>query len=111
MFVISSLHVVVFFSLLFFVTGLCYHFSYKSDKYKAVDTLTIIHVALTFVGLGLIFFVPEYTYELPAESVIDMKENLRKSKLYDTIKIYSSMSVFIAQPTLLLNLIISIFRK
>ncbi len=111
MFVFPNKYVTFLLSLFFFVTGLGYFLSYKSDNFKPVQVLTILHVVLTFIGLLLLFLVPKYGYNLPVETAEDMLENHRISKLYQAMRFYGWIGIFSAQPVLLLNLTISIFRK
>ncbi len=111
MFVIATKYLAYGVSLIFFITGLGYYLSYKSEKFKAHAMLTILHVALTFLGLGFLIFVPEYRYELPVETTEDMMNNHSKAMLNFNLRQFGWLSLFIAQPILILNLTIGLFRR
>lgn len=111
MFVVSSVHVIAFEAVLFFMFGLAYYLFYNTDKYKPLDSLSVVHILLTIVGLGVLFFMPEFQYKLPVESTADILENLRSSKMNNNIKASSGIGVFVGQILFLINLFVAIFRK
>ena len=110
-FLISVIQVALWQSLLFFMFGLTYYLFYNRDKFKPENSLSILHILLTLIGLSILFFMPEFQYKLPIESAVDMQENLKGSKFNESIKFYSALAVFIAQLLFLVNLIVALFRK
>ncbi len=110
-FLISTVYIIAFQSLIFFMFGLAYYSFYNKDRYKPIDLLSIMHVVLTLIGLSFLFFIPEFEYKLPVESTADMYANSRGSKINSNIKTYSALGVFVGQLIFLVNLFVSIFRK
>ena len=111
MFVISTAYILAFQSGVFFMFGLAYYLIYNKDKFNPLDSLSVLHILLTLIGLSVLFFMPDFQHKLPVESVIDMQENSRGFKMNEKIKMYSALGVFIAQLLFLVNLFVALFRK
>jgi heme/copper-type cytochrome/quinol oxidase subunit 1 len=110
-FVFSVIYTALWQSLLFFMFGLTYYLFYNKNRYEPINSLSILHISLTLIGLSILFFMPEFQYKLPVENTTDMLENLRSSKNNESIKLYSALGVFIAQLLFLVNLLVVLFRK
>lgn len=111
MFVISTAYILAFQSGVFFMFGLTYYSFYKIDKYKPIDSLSILHIVLTIIGLGVIFFMPEFQHKLPVESTADMYANSKGLRFNYNVKAFSALGVFVAQILFLVNLFVALFRK
>ena len=110
-FVLPQYFLVLLVILILFVTGLGYYLVYYSDKFKPVETLTIIHVVLFFMGLIILINSPIFEQIHPVKDGFELKDNLRRESLNSDLKFYATWSLLIAQVVFLINLTISLFRK
>ena len=94
-----------------YLTGLGYYLSYKSDKFRPINFLTLLHIFLFFVGLLMLFAYPYWTENFPVTDFNEVKENLRINKLNSRLIFISLVSFLVAQIILVVNLTISIVRK
>lgn len=110
-FVISTAYTLAFQSVVFFMFGLAYYLFYNKERYKPIDSLSIIHIVLTVLGLGVLFFMAKFLNKMPWDSTGDIYETLRMNRIKSKIKEYSGLGVFVGQILFLLNLFVAIFRK
>ncbi len=97
-FIISSVHVLTFQSVLLFIVGFIYYIFYNSSRFKPVPILSVVHALLTLVGLSLLFFIPMIKNRL---SLVNMNE----------IVLVSAFGVLLTQILFLVNLFIAVLRK
>lgn len=97
--------------LLFYITGLGYFLSYKSEKFNPLRILTLLHIILFFVGLLLIIIQPELKATYPAENLDDMMSNIKIWKLNSNLKKIGIVSFLSSQLVLIINLTWAILRN
>ncbi len=110
-FVISTAYVLAFQSGIFFMFGLAYYLFYNKERYKPVDSLSIIHIVVTIVGLVVLFFMLEFLNKLPLDGAENIQETLSMNRMKSNIKEFSGFGVFVVQILFLINLFVAIFRK
>ena len=102
MIVIAVIHLMIFISIIFLVTGFGYFLSYKREKFKLNKLLTLAHVVITFLGILLILI-----FSLKSFSEIGWHTDLNAIYRYENYKLFTLLIVVLAQFLLAINLIIS----
>ncbi len=108
MFVVPQFFVLIPLMIIFFSTGIGYHLSYYSEKFKPLNVLTILHVLLIFIGLAILFTIPQF----PENGYLrDGRYDFESLRALERIRTYSIFGILLAQIIFLLNMVISLFRR
>lgn len=106
MFVIATLHFMVFISIIFFVIGFTYYNSYKKGKLKLNNSLTVLHTIITIAGLLLVFI-----FSFKSFSQVGWHSDVSKYMLYENYKLLTIFIIVLVQLLFIFNFISGIFIR
>lgn len=106
MFVVAAFHLMILISIIFFTIGFVYYRSYKKEKLKLNDSLTVLHIIVTIIGLLLVLL-----FSFKSFSSVGWHTDVSKYMLYENYKLLTIFIIVVTQPIFLINFISGIFRK